>query len=358
MNKLVSLKKTKRGFTIIEVSLFLAISGLLFAFVISDTAGRTARHRYNDTVTDLVEEIRNAYSATANVANERTVEDASFFCSITTAFNEYGGLLVNSPTNDFTTSTGKKTDNQPGRTRCAIYGQLITFGEPTDESDSKKDAISVIRRYTVVGLAAEGQIDTKNAIGSDDVLKSLEAVGANIVTIKQKDSTISNNTECSVSTIGNSAAHKLQWTGRVENRNDRNTYRGAILIARSPISGTIHTYLYSYYGENFDNTDGVALRDNPSDDSAFLVQDWLKSISSNNPRCSSLYNPSGYFVNKAIRSNQFIKDKQLDLCVGSEDLPTISNKRRAVRIHGGGSTESSVELLSEADSLTTCKVVE
>ena len=316
MNKIVSLKKTKRGFTIIEVSLFLAISGLLFAFVISDTAGRTARHRYNDTVTDLVEEIRNAYSATANVANERTVEDASFFCSITTAFNEYGGLLVNSPTNDFATSTGKKTDNQPGRTRCAIYGQLITFGEPTDESDSKKNAISVIRRYTVVGLAAEGQIDTK------------------------------------------SAAHKLQWTGRVENRNDRNTYRGAILIARSPISGTIHTYLYSYYGENFDNTDGVALRDNPSDDSAFLVQDWLKSISANNPRCSNLYNQSGYFVNKAIRSNQFIKDKQLDLCVGSEDLPTISNKRRAVRIHGGGSTESSVELLSEADSLTTCKVVE
>ena len=286
MNKLASLKKAKRGFTIIEVSLFLAISGLLFAFVISDTAGRTARHRYNDTVTDLVEEIRNAYSATANVANERTVEDASFFCSITTAFNEYGGLLVNSPTNDFATSTGKKTDNQPGRTRCAIYGQLI------------KNAISVIRRYTVVGLAAEGQIDTKNAIGSDDVLKSLEAVGANIVTIKQKDSTISNNTECSVSTIGNSAAHKLQWTGRVENRNDRNTYRGAILIARSPISGTIHTYLYSYYGENFDNTDGIALRDNPSDDSAFLVQDWLKSISANNPRCSSLYNQSGYFVNK------------------------------------------------------------
>ena len=354
----------KKGFTMIEVLFFLAISGLILAYVISDTAGRTARYRYNDTVTDVVEEIRNAYSATINVENDHTPEDTSVFCSITTAFDSGGGLTVNSPIVTTSGTSAKKTDNHPGRTRCAIYGQLLTFGEPTDVQTDKK-AISVLRRYTLVGLAVDGNLDDlKNAVasGGDDVLKGLELVGANIVTLKQKDNSVSSNTECSVATIGNTATHQLQWTGRVENREDRNSYRGAILIARSPISGTVHTYFYSNYGNKSENSDGEILKDNPDDDQTFFINEWLKDITNSNRTCGSFSpsgsNTNGYFVNKAIRENKFIKNKKLDLCIGSDDLIATNNKRRAIRIHGGGSTESSVELLTENDSTSTCKVVE
>lgn len=358
----------KRGFTIIEVALVLAITGLIFAIVMSNTATRVASRRYFDSVNDLAENIRNAYSAAINVENyRRNTEDSSFFCSITSAY-EGNKLVINSSTE----SSDKVTDNLPGRTRCAVYGQLITFGEESNNSDASQR--SNVYRYDIIGLAKTDNIEPGDgSIGSgttDDVLLTLRegenGVGANIVTIKQQDSSAA---KCNASLAGTYSMYTPQWGATIENKNSRDLYRGAIMIARSPLSGTIHTYFYNAGGSgNYEikdtqdstvyNDGGISKRsynDNSTSDEAFFIQKWLNNTGTNN--CTSFNKSEGYFINKAIREGKMVKDGNLDICVGSEDLFSVGNKRRAIRIHGDGSTESSVEVLTESDSVKVCKVI-
>lgn len=324
------MKNLKKGFTLIEVALFLAISGAIFAMVMTNTSRTVARRRYNDSVNDVVEEIRNAYSATINVENYRVkTEDASFWCSTTSAYQ--GGFHVDSAAN---TSADKKTDNYPGRTRCAVYGQVLTFGE-NPESD--------IHRYTLIGRAIEKDIEPGD---NDEVLSGLKEVGANIITMKQNNDTM---TSCTAAPAGNWTSHSLQWTGRIENREDRNLYKGAIMIARSPVSATVHTFIYTAHKD--------ASQANPENDSTFAVQDWLKNTAVAGCNSATFQAASNDFVTKAINEDKWVRNQDLDVCIGSEDLYAVGNKRRAIRIHGDGSNESAVELLAETDALSICKEI-
>lgn len=64
-NKVMA-KKAKRGFTIVEVSLVLAVTGLLLIGTIRGLSGSVARQRYNDTVQDFYDFLTNIYSKVAN----------------------------------------------------------------------------------------------------------------------------------------------------------------------------------------------------------------------------------------------------------------------------------------------------
>lgn len=371
--------KKKLGFTIIEVALVLAITGAIFAMVMSNTAVRVARRRYFDAVNDIAEELRNAYSATINVENyRRNTEDSSWFCSVTSAYNG-SSVTPNSATNDSNTNT----DNLPGRSRCAVYGQLVVFGEDSGNSDLMKQ--STVHRYDIIGIAKTDNIepgDGKAGISytfdgkaetSDDILVTLRGgdngVGANVVTIKQQGNNIYS---CTASLAGTTSAYYTQWGARIENRNSRDIYRGAIMIARSPLSGTIHTYFYNEGGSgNYDvintedsveyNANGISkrsYRDNSSSNTAFMVQRWINNSNANGAKsCGSFNNSDGLFIDKAIRQGKMVKNGNLDICVGSDDLFAVGDKRRAIRIHGDGSNESAVEVLTEKDSLKVCKQV-
>ena len=376
MRQKKGMKKGKLGFTIIEVALVLAITGALFAMVMSTTTSRVARRRYFDAVNDIAEEIRNAYSATINVENyRRKTEDSSFFCSISSAFN--GNQLV---VNSDTSSSSVSTDNLPGRSRCAVYGQLIVFGELSNDTDINKQ--SNIYRYDIIGIAktdniepGDGKKNTQyNSMGeeetSDDVLDMLasgsNAVGANVVTIKNRDNSVY---LCNASQAGTYSMYSPQWGARIENKNNRRLYRGAIMIARSPLSGTVHTYFYNAGGASnyvtINTTDttvygvgGISKRsykDNPLNDDSFFVQNWINS--SPTKSCAGFGKSDGYFIDKAIREHKMVKNGNLDICIGSDDLYAVGNKRRAIRIHGDGATESAVELLTDKDSALVCKDV-
>ena len=65
----------KHGFTIVEVSLFLALSGFLMVGLILGANISIARQRYNDSVNSFADFIRGAYADTLNVANENTTID-------------------------------------------------------------------------------------------------------------------------------------------------------------------------------------------------------------------------------------------------------------------------------------------
>ncbi len=322
--------RVKKGFTFIEVTLFLAISSAIFAMVVTGISSSIAKRRYNDAVSDVVEQIRNAYSSTINVENIRTNnEESSFYCTISSAFTGTSGSLVKN----------SMTDNYPGRTRCAVYGQVITFGEEGQGDDAF--------RYDIIGLAEIGERNDWAPTENDSVIDSLERVYADIVTIRQTNSTGRN---CTAGLAGTSSWFSPEWKATIEKTESRNKLKGAIIIVRSPISGTIHTYFYATNG-NVNN----------QNNSTFEVQKWLGNYATER-QCESYASQSNGFLTEAMRNSKVIyknsgssENASLDLCIGSDDLYAVGNQRRAIRIHGDGSNESSVELLTETESATICK---
>lgn len=121
--------KIKGGFTLVEVSLFLAITGLLFLGVTIGVQNSIFQQRYNDSVQNFVEFLRSAYSKTENVQ-----------------------------------SAG------PGNTNQAIYGKLITFGE--NNSDE-------VYMYSVVGAASCGS-------SYNGTLAALKNCGADVLDSENK----------------------------------------------------------------------------------------------------------------------------------------------------------------------------
>ena len=61
------MKKGKLGFTLIEVSIFLAITGVLFVGVTVGVQTSINQQRYNDAVQNFMEFLRSTYSSVSNV---------------------------------------------------------------------------------------------------------------------------------------------------------------------------------------------------------------------------------------------------------------------------------------------------
>ena len=62
-------RRVRRGFTLVEVSLFLAVTGLLFIGIVAGVQGSMSQQRYNDSVQSFAEFLRSAYSQVMNVEN-------------------------------------------------------------------------------------------------------------------------------------------------------------------------------------------------------------------------------------------------------------------------------------------------
>ena len=105
-------ERNKRGFTLVEVSLFLAVTGLLFMGIAVGVQNSIYQQRFNDSVQNFAEFLRTVYSGTINVEN----------------------------------NLGK------GNSAQAIYGKLVTFNQ-----DDGKNQIDI---YNVVGdIAATNEGD-------------------------------------------------------------------------------------------------------------------------------------------------------------------------------------------------------
>lgn len=178
--------KPKKGFTLIEVALFLVITGALFVAITVGVQNSITQQRINDSVQNFVEFLRTVYAGVLNV------------------------------------------ENLPGRgnSEQAIYGKLITFGEQVEGADANKNHIYV---YTVVGKADNEE--TGNAL---ELLNNLQ------INIVEK-------TDDGIRPFGIVESYTPRW-GSVINPacNDSNCsyepYKGAVLIVRHPSSGTVYTY--------------------------------------------------------------------------------------------------------------------
>ena len=175
------MKRSRRGYTLVEVMLFLAITGLLFVGIALGVQNSMFQQRYNDSVQSFAEFLRSVYSQVSNVQN----------------------------------STGN------GRSDMAFYGKLVVFGE-AKTLDGADNVDGEVYSYDVIG-GADGGLSGK-------VLENLKNIGATIWSSNEVYA-------------GNVEAYKPRWQSRIQGiKNDGKDYVGALLVVRNPQSGTIFTF--------------------------------------------------------------------------------------------------------------------
>lgn len=190
------MRKSRRGFTLIEVALFLAVSAALFVGVMAGMQGAISEQEKNDAVQNFAEFLRSAYSEAENVQN---------------------------------LTTGGKSEQ-------AIYGKLITFGENTNLLGNP-NTDGEIFMYTVVGKV-------KAASGGTSTLEMLQELEVGVT--EKKDAKLQ--------LMGISEGYKMRWDTYLQPRctvegetvktceGSYEPFEGTILIARQPNTGTIFTY--------------------------------------------------------------------------------------------------------------------
>lgn len=193
------MSKMRRGFTLIEVALFLAVTGLLFAGVMVGVQNSIWQQRYNDTVQNFANFLRNVYSEVSNPQ-----------------------------------SSGNGRSEE-----LAIYGKLISFGEKRGLDGAELDAnTQKVFVYDVVGDVNAAKV------GSGSIIELLEKLDANaVVRTKDKDGVTVNAKLAGIvesySPIWGSVIEAAK--GDSEHAANNNLYKGSILIVRHPKSGAINT---------------------------------------------------------------------------------------------------------------------
>lgn len=180
------MKRIRRGFTLVEVSLFLAITAVIFVSIAVGTQNSIFQQRYNDAVQNFAEFLRSMYSQVTNVQSEGY-----------------------------------------GRSEYAIYGKLVNFEE--DENGNNK-----ITTYNVIGDVAEDDLDNGN------VLDRLKKLNADVVLNKGVGEDIE------YKPVGFVEDYRPRWASRIQTTKGWDekyeVFTGALLIVRHPSSGTVYTY--------------------------------------------------------------------------------------------------------------------
>lgn len=170
--------KNKKGFTILETALFIALTGIIILGTISSTNYTLSRQRYNNVILE---------------------------------FTDFLGKLYSSQV--YTRSIDR------GRSNEAVYGQLITFKDTTDGTNKTE-----ITTYNIIGKA----LAVNNSNIATDPLEALLSTGP----------TIDLGSKQSYKPTWSGTLKLVTGTG-IESLSNKGIY---IIAFRSPVSGTIFTY--------------------------------------------------------------------------------------------------------------------
>lgn len=190
------MKRSKWGFTIIEVAIFLAVTGALFVGVTVGVNNAVNNQRKNDTVQSFVEFLRGVYSQVTNVQHE-----------------------------------------QYGRSGKVVYGKLVTFGEGYNFSgeqvaESGNDGSQVFV-YTMIGN------DLPSNSGNGGTLDN----GTTLDLVKSRNATVVDENR---NLVGLAESYNMKWAAKLEQAKLVNgkyeDLHGALLIVRHPETGTVYTY--------------------------------------------------------------------------------------------------------------------
>lgn len=171
--------ESQAGFTVIEVMLFVAISGLMMAGLLIGTGTSIARQRYKDSVTTLHSNVQQVYEEVAAPHNDRVA-----------AVSGCGGSVV------------------AGASDCVLLGKLLVLN---------KDDMTY---YDVIGT--EPARSTTNS--NEDVL------------LQSYQPRVMQNDAAAVRQA------KLEWGASVRLRETPNELPISMLVLRSPESGFMYSY--------------------------------------------------------------------------------------------------------------------
>lgn len=177
----------RRGFTLIEISLFLALSGLIFVGLIVGTSNSISQQRYSDATENFTDFLRGIYSKVSDPQGIST-----------------------------------------GRSESAIYGKLVTFGEEYDLDSNPipgERTGNYVFVFDVVG-------DVKGSFSGGTVLENLARLNISPV--------LDNGGK--LTPAGLVEAYSLPWDVKIEKTIKDKVFTGSMLIVRSPSSGTIYAY--------------------------------------------------------------------------------------------------------------------
>ena len=272
------MKKARRGFTLIEVGLFLAITGFLIIGIFVGTGNSLAQQRYKDSVQSFAEFLRGAYSS---VADPENIGD--------------------------------------GRSEKAIYGKLITFGEALD-FDGNPNTENAIFTYDVIG-DIKGTFSTSEQDGNT-ILSQLYSLGANVVIPKTENGTTT------LVPAGFYSSYVPKWESRIETVKKSTVFKGALLIVRSPKSGTIYTYTLfdniQYGGTTIEVNQ--ALKDHPNNLNLNPLKDFFLSA-----------------------TMPHFQNQQIDFCVANSGMNVYNGIRQDIRLTAHAHNASSVIIVSLDD---------
>lgn len=188
------MKHKKFGFTLIEVALFLAVTGALFVAILVGTQNSIWQQRYNDATQSFANFVRNVY---AEVSNPQSLGD--------------------------------------GRSNLAIYGRLITFGESVGLDG--QEIPNNDQRFFVYDVVGDASSSAEGA-SSGPVAEVLKNRNANVVIEQQNAAGTPEFTPAGITT-----GYSPIWGSVIETTSDslNDIYKGSILVVRHPGSGTIMT---------------------------------------------------------------------------------------------------------------------
>ena len=276
----------RNGFTMIEVALFLVVTGLLFVGVTVGVQNSIFQQRFNDATQGFAEFLRSIYSEVSNVQN-----------------------LAG------------------GRSEYAIYGKLVTFGEskdlagcPVNDGTSMKEGCNNNGRNSVFVYDVIGQIGD---VESGNTLVALSSLKSNVVIIDDEAGTFK--------PVGIVDDFVPRWAAQIEDTNF-SLFKGALLIVRHPSSGTIYTYVMK--GETLDVNDKII----DLEASVGSLEDGLEAKKA---EIESLL--TSRLVNAGGASSFGIE--QVDFCINPEPGVEFAN-RRDVRIIKGARNASGVEIIA------------
>lgn len=252
--------QTRSGFTIIEVMLFLAITSALTIAILVGSGAAISRQRYNDSVNSFKGLIQEQYSQIANVINTAPRNPICTPSGDTLSFN--GG-----------------SEQPRGTSQCLIIGRFLLV-EPTE-----------VTAYNVIG-----QPPADSTAGSSDsaTLKTYAVA------------------------VQSPETHEISWGARIVPKTGEGETTG-ILIVRSPLSGSILTYIKD-------------------------MGDFKLSKIREEDRLSIV----GGRIPEAINDGNMVPK---DFCIDSSGSLSSLAHRRAVHIKARAASQSAIEIPLESESV-------
>lgn len=291
------IENEKKGFTIIEVMLVLAVTGMLFIAVLGGAFTNIAQQRFNDALRSFAEFLRQNYS---EVISPESIGQA------------------------------EEDDLNLGYSReYAIYGKVLFFGLEDENKVARSDLQDTVYSVTLVGKVHPPQ-------NSGGFLADLRSADVKLYCGDTKTG--------GVSTL---STFNPDWQTKIMMQNNEDTgarggqFQGMVIIARSPTSGVVHT-AYA----KADTSEYAKLKDDISN---------MHANANNNNFCStdegSTNSANAYFrevlnfTDEDDDEYKFTTTEDISFCLKSES----SRLMREVRLTADGHNTSAVNILDDAE---------